>query len=108
MELKLNIYDGRKVTKIYTCETIDITFGVLEDVLHALNLESLKTGDKKELTAMVMNCFDQVRPFLMDLFDGVTADEIRHTRMSNLVEIFRNLYVYATNELNIATKNKKN
>ena len=108
MKLKLNIYDGRKVAKTYTCETVDITFGVLEDVLHALNLESLKTGDKKELTAMVMNCFDQIKPFLMDLFDGVTADEIRHTRMSNLVEIFRNLYVYAVNELNIATKNEKN
>lgn len=101
MELKLNIYKGKKIEKTYTAETFDVSFGVLEDVLHALNIDSMKSGDKKELTAMVMNCFNQVKPFLMDLFEGVTADEIRCTRISNLVEIFKGLYDYAVNELGI-------
>ena len=101
MELELKIYDGKKIKKTYTAETFDITFGVLEDILHALDFESMRTGDKKEIAAMVIKCFDQVKPFLLDLFDGVTADEIRHTRMANLAEIFKGVYEYAVKELQI-------
>lgn len=99
MELTLNIYEGKKVKKTYTAETIDFSFGVVEDILDALNFENMKTGDKTELATMVVKCSKQLKPFLKDLFDGVTDDEIRHTRMQNLIEIFKGLYDYATKEL---------
>ena len=44
MELTLNIYEGKKVVKTYKAQTIDFSFGVVEDVLDALNFESMKTG----------------------------------------------------------------
>lgn len=99
MELKLKIYQGKEVIKTYTAETVDFSFGVVEDILDALNFENMKTGDKTELAAMVVKCSKQLKPFLMDIFDGVTADEIRNTRMQNLIEIFKGLYDYATKEL---------
>lgn len=108
MELTLKIYDGKKVIKTYTAETIDFSFGVVEDILDALNFESMKTGDKAELAAMIIKCSKQLKPFLMDIFDGVTAEEIRNTRMQNLIEIFRGLYQYATEELGAAAGNEKN
>mgnify|MGYP006923387170 CR=1 FL=1 len=58
-------------------ETIDFAFGVVEDILDALNFESMKTGDKTELAAMVIKCSKQLKPFLKDIFEGVTDEEIQ-------------------------------
>lgn len=108
MELTLKIYEGKKVIKEYKAETIDFSFGVVEDVLNALDFEHMETGDKKEIALMVVNCSKQLRPFLMDIFEGVTAEEIRRTRMQNLVEVFKGLYEYATAELELAAGETKN
>lgn len=101
MELKLNIYDGRKIVKTYIAESVDLSFGVIEDVLDALDFENMKTGDNKEMAKMILKCKDQIKPFLMDIFDGLTADEVRHTRTQNLIDVFRGLYNYAVGELGV-------
>lgn len=106
MELKLHIYEGRKITKTYTTESVDLSFGVIEDVLDALDFESMKTGDNKEMAKMILKCKDQIKPFLMDIFDGLTADEVRYTRTQNLIDVFRGLYNYAVGELGaVGSKN---
>lgn len=106
--LILKIYDGKTVKKEYKAETVDFSFGVIEDVLDALDFEHMKTGSNAELAVMVTKCSKQLKPFLMDIFEGLTAEEIRHTKISNLIEIFRDLYRYATNELAIAAGTEKN
>lgn len=102
MELALKIYNGKEVIKTYTAETVDFSFGVVEDILDALDFESMKTGDKKELAAMVIKCSKQLKPFLRDIFPGVTNEEIRNTHIQNLIEVFRGLYAFATAELGAA------
>lgn len=99
MEITLKIYEGKKVIKTYTAETIDFSFGVVEDILDALDLENMKTGNNAELAAIIIKCSKQLKPFLKDLFPGVTDKEIRKTRIQNLIEVFRGLYQYATEEL---------
>lgn len=106
MDITLKIYEGKEVVKTYTVETIDFSFGVVEDVLDALKLEELKTGNKTELATMIIKCSKQLKPFLMDLFPGVTAEEIRKTHVQNLVEVFRGLFDYATRELGAAAGEK--
>lgn len=108
MELTLKIYDGKKVVKTYKAETIDFSFGTVEDILDALNFESMKTGDKAELAAMVVKCSKQLKPFLKDIFEGVTDEEIRNTRMKNLIEVFKGLYDFAAQELGTITGDEKN
>lgn len=103
MELKLPIYDGDKIVKTYTSETINFSFGIVEDILNALNVEEMKTGDNKEIAVMILKCSKQLKPFLMDLFEGVTAEEIRHTKIQDLILVFRGLYQYATGEIMNAT-----
>ena len=103
MELKLPIYDGANIVKTYTAETINFSFGVVEDILNALNVEEMKTGDNKEIAVMILKCSKQLKPFLMDLFEGVTAEEIRHTKIQDLIIVFRGLYQYATGEIMNAT-----
>ena len=106
MDITLKIYEGKEVVKTYTVETIDFSFGVVEDVLDALKLEELKSGNKTELATMIIKCSKQLKPFLMDLFPGVTAEEIRKTHVQNLVEVFRGLFDYATRELGAAAGEK--
>lgn len=106
MELKLHIYEGRKIVKTYIAESVDLSFGVIEDVIDALDFESMKTGDNKEMAKMLIKCKDQLKPFLMDIFDGLTAEEVRHTRTQNLIDVFRGLYNYAVSELGmVGSKN---
>lgn len=106
MQLTLKIYEGKEVIKTYTAETLDFSFGVVEDILDALDFEHM--SNQTEIAVMIVKASKQLKPFLMDIFDGVTADEIRHTRMQNLIEIFRGLYQYATKELGAAAGDAKN
>jgi len=106
MDLTLKIYNGKEVVKTYTAETIDFSFGIVEDILDALKFEDMKTGDKTEVAAMIVKCSKQLRPFLMDIFPGVTAEEIRNTRVQNLIEVFRGVYKYAVGELGAAAPQK--
>ena len=108
MEIKLNIYNGNTVEKEYTAETIDFSFGVVEDILDALDLENMKTGNKAELAGVIIKCSKQLKPFLKDIFPGVTDEEIRRTHIQNLIEVFKGLYEYATKELGAAVGGEKN
>ena len=88
MTIKLPIYEGNKVVKTYEAQTIDFSFGVVEDVLDALNFENMKTGSNAEIAAMVVKCSKQLKPFLMDIFSGLTAEEVRHTHIQDIIKVF--------------------
>lgn len=106
MELKLHIYEGRKITKTYTAESIDLSLGVIEDVIAAFDFEHIDINDKTAMIKTVLKCKDQIKPFLMDIFDGLTAEEVRKTRTQNLIDVFRGLYSAAVEELGlIGSKN---
>lgn len=106
MELTLKIYEGRKVIKTYTAETVDFSFGVVEDILDALDFEHM--SNQTEIATMIVKASKQLKPFLKDIFEGVTDEEIRNTRIQNLIEVFRGLYWYATQELGAAAGDAKN
>lgn len=108
MTLTLNIYEGNKIVKTYNAETIDFSFGVVEDVLDALNFENMKTGSNAEIAAMVVKCSKQLKPFLMDIFSGLTAEEVRHTHIQDIIKVFKELYRYFTSEISQVTGDEKN
>jgi hypothetical protein len=106
MELKLHIYEGRKIVKTYTAESIDLSLGVIEDVIAAFDFEHIDINDKTAMIKTVLKCKDQIKPFLMDIFDGLTAEEVRKTRTQNLIDVFRGLYSAVVEELGlIGSKN---
>lgn len=106
MEITLKIYEGRQVVKTYTAETIDLSFGVIEDTLDILDFEHMT--DKTQIGGMIVKASKQLRPFLKDIFDGLTDEEIRNTRTQNLIEVFKALYNYAMHELGAAAGDTKN
>ena len=108
MELKLHVYDGRKIIRTYTADVFDIELGTLEEIIHALKLENMQTGDLSEIMGAVIRCIDVIRPFLVDLFDGLTLEEARHTRTRNIGEVIQGIFAWFTLSMREAiAENKK-
>jgi hypothetical protein len=60
------------------------------------------------MVGIIVKCFEQVKPFLIDLFDGVTEEELRRSKISDIADIFINIYKYVTNELGAVVVDQKN
>ena len=90
----------------YTADSIDITFGVLEDILNALDFDNLT--DTRQVGVAVLKATKQLKPFLKELFPEASDDDIRSAKASNLIEIFKGLYVFATEELGKVGEQTKN
>ncbi len=107
MELKLNVYNKKKIVKTYTCDTLDCSFGVIEDIIDTINADSadFDISDTKKLATIVVKCSKQLKPFLQDLFD-ISDDELRNTHVSEIIDVLKGVFNYATDELGIvAAKN---
>lgn len=104
MELKLNIYKGKELEKTYTCETYDIMFGTVEDLLNLIDLD--KMNDQLELGKMIIKAIPLLKPFLKDVFDGLTDDELRRTKVKELIPLFVNIFTYAFSEFGGITNQK--
>lgn len=90
----------------FTAESIDISFGVLEDILEALDFDNLK--DSRQVGIAFLKASKQLKPFLKELFPEATDEDIRSAKSSNLIEIFKGLYIYATEELGKVGEATKN
>lgn len=96
----------RTKSRTYTAESLDISFGVLEDILNALDFDNL--GDARQVGVAVLKASKQLKPFIKELFPEATDEDIRSAKTSNLIEIFKGLYVYATEELGKVGEATKN
>lgn len=103
MDLKLNIYDKKEIVKTYTAETYDLMFGTVEDLIDLINLDNLKTGSDEELIKIVseavMKGLGIIKPLLKDIFDGLTDDELRNTKTSDIAKVLVEVVKYAINEI---------
>lgn len=89
--MKLNIYEKRKVVKTYETDVYDLMFGTLEDVAAAVKIDELKTGDDIEIIKLVgrlvASSMGTVKELLKDIFQGISDDEIRNTKVSEIVTV---------------------
>lgn len=104
MELKLNIKNGNEVIKTYTADTINFSFGIIEDVLDAIDPDNIKSGDNFAKIGMGIKIAKQVKPFLKDMFPGLTDEELRGVGYQDIFEIFKGVYKYAMEELGNAVE----
>lgn len=103
MDLKLNIYEKRKVIKTYTAETYDLMFGTVEDLLNIIDIDNIQAGDKTELIKAVAkvlaHSMDIVKPLLKDVFEGLTDEELRNTSIKEIVDVLSNIVTYSINQI---------
>lgn len=107
MELTLNIYNKKEIEKTYTADSYDLLFGTVEDILGVLDTI---TGDKKdkedEILSAITGAMGMLKPFLKDIFEGVTDEELRKVKVKELIPIFISIVGSTFNEIKgVGSKN---
>lgn len=98
MELKLNIYDKKTVVKTYTANTLSLEYGLVEDLLDVVDFE--KMDDNTELGKMILKILPLIKPFLLNIFEGLSEDEIRHVNVFEMKDVFVEIYKYILELIN--------
>ena len=109
MRLTLNVYKAdnkNEVEKKYETDTLDLSFGTVEDIMDIIDID--KINDKVELGKMIFSAFKQLKPFLQDVFPGLTEDEIKRTKVKEIIPLFISIFNFALSEIKGATGASKN
>ena len=113
MELKLNVYkadDNRVVEKTYTTDTYDLMYSTLEDLAGAIDtkvLSSANKPDKVEVGKVIISLLPQIKPLLRGMFAGITDEEIRRTKVKELVPVFVEAFTYAFDQMKSVNGNNE-
>lgn len=104
MELKLNVYNGRQIEKTYTAQGYELMYGTVEDLLNALDLEALtNTSDTDGMVSAASRLLnsrkDVIEPLLMDVFDGLTPEELRRTKARDVLGVIVGLAGFSIDQL---------
>lgn len=111
MELKLNIYNKKEIEKTYTNDTYDLMFGTVEDFLELINVDEMKTGSDAEIVLLVGKALPKgmgtIKTLLKDVFDGITDEELKKTKVKEITRVLVNIVKYSITEINkgMNTKN---
>ena len=109
--MKLDIYDHKTVVKTYETDTYEIMFGTVEDLINAAKLDTIENGSDAEIvvaaTNLVTTSMDTVKDLLKDIFEGITDDEIKHTRVSDIVNVIVEVILYAVGQISVFGGNKR-
>lgn len=108
--MKLNIYDKKKIVKTYEVDAYDLMFGTVEDVANAIDIDSLKTGSDVEIIKMVgklvMTSMGTVKNLLKDIFDGLTDEELKGTKVSEIATVLVDVVKFTITQLNLGVTEK--
>lgn len=103
--MKLNIYDHKEVIKTYEANEYELMFGTVEDMIDAAKLDKIESGTDAEIvmaaTNLVTTSMGTVKDLLKDVFDGLTDDEIRNTRVSEIVNVIVDVIRYAISQISL-------
>lgn len=108
MQLLLNVYDPKtkNIAKQYTAETVDIMFGTIEDVIEIIDIDKL--DDNMEWAKVIALSMKKLKPLLKEVFTGVTDDELKNTKIKELIPLFINIFKYMVSEIKGLGDNSKN
>lgn len=108
--MQLNIYEKKKVIKTYTADTYDLMFGTVEDISDAVNLDEMKTGSDVEVFQAVVKLItgskETVKDLLKDVFDGLTDEELRNTKVKEQAQALVEIVNYTLSQLRKGTGTK--
>jgi len=101
--MKLNIYDNKKIIKTYEAEAYDLMFGTVEDLIEIVNLDQLKSGDDVEIIKLVgktvVSGMDIIKPLLKDIFEGLTDEELRNVKVSEIASVLVDVIKFAITQM---------
>ena len=92
--MKLNIYkDQKTIEKTYQVDEYDIMYGTVQDILEVLDgIEDMTTNS--EILKLIQKNRKKLNGLLLDIFDGLTEEELRRIKIKELVSLFMDLFKY--------------
>lgn len=103
MELKINIYNKKEITKTYTNDTYDLMFGTVEDFMDLIKVDELKTGSDQEIVMLVVKALPKgmgtIKALLKDVFEGMTDEELKHTKVKEITRVLVNIIKSSITEI---------
>lgn len=103
--LKLPIYEKNEIVKTYEVQDFVIPYGIIQDVLKIIEPE--KINDTMAVAGMVVGALNEVNDLLLDLFPGLTEEELRHADLGDVVVVITGIALYAVNKLRTGLGLKK-
>lgn len=108
--MQLNIYEKKKVIKTYTADSYDLMFGTVEDISDAVKLDEMKTGSDVEVlqavAALIATSKETVKDLLKDIFEGLTDEELRKTKIKEQAQVLVEVVNYTFSQLRKGTGTK--
>lgn len=105
MKFVLNIYEKKKIVKTYETDAYDLMFGTLEDFLNVID-EKMFADDVSNIDfaklglSVIKSCLKEVKPLLLDVFEGLTEEELRKAKTSELIGVVYAIAKYSFAEIN--------
>ena len=110
MQLLLNIYDPETkiIAKQYKAESVDIMFGTIEDLIEIIDIDKLSEDNDTELTKIILMSIKKVKPLLKEVFTGLSDDELKNTKIKELIPLFIDIVKYMFTEIKVLGGDSKN
>lgn len=92
--MKLNIYkkdNKNEIEKTYSAESYDLMLGTVEEIMQIIDFD--KMNDNVAIATMVVKCYAQLKPFLKDVFPGVTDEELTRVKVKELIPTFKDIII---------------
>lgn len=87
--ISLNIYkkeNKNEVEKTYTAESYDLMLGTVEDIMEVIDVDKMTSNE--EIAKVVVKLYPMLKPFIKDVFPGITDDELNRVKIKELVPTF--------------------
>lgn len=87
--IKINVYkkdDKNEIEKTYETETYDLMLGTVEDIMNIIDVD--KMNDKMAVANMCIKGYSQIKPFIKDVFVGITDEELKRIKVKELIPAF--------------------
>lgn len=98
--ISLNIYgEDKKVEKTYTADGYDLMMGTIEDFMEIIDVDKLH--DNAAVAQMVIKGYGQIKPLIKDIFPGLTDEEFKHVKITDLVRTIIQVGTSVVESLNI-------
>ena len=100
--ISLNIYskeDKNKVEKTYTAESYDLMLGTVEDLMQLIDVDAMT--DNIAITRMVVKGYGKLKPFIKDIFTGITDDELNRVKVKELIPTFIQVFKSIVDDLDL-------
>ncbi len=100
--LMLNIYKAEnhnEIEKTYNAESYDLMLGTVEDLIQLIDVD--KMTDNIAIASMVVKGYGKLKPFIKDIFQGVTDDELNRVKVKELIPTFIQISKQIIDDLDI-------